>query len=74
MDPIGASHCGGDLETILPVLESKEETQLDVFSSALQGFWVDHLMQLITKEQYQYLFQVQMEKSDSRDPLACSAW
>jgi hypothetical protein len=74
MDPIGASNCGGDLESILPVLESEVEVQLDVFSSALQGCWVDPLMQLITKDQYQYLFQSQMEKSDSRGHLYCSAW
>lgn len=57
-----ASHCvEGDPESILPVLECEVEVQLDVFSSALQGCWVDPLMQLITKEHYQYVFQVQME-------------
>jgi hypothetical protein len=63
-----------DLESILPALESEVEVKLDVFSSALQGCWMDPLMQLVTKEQYQYFFQVQMEKSDSRGHLSCSAW
>lgn len=65
---------GRDLESILLALENEVDVQLDVFSSALHGYWVDPLMQLITKEEYQYLFQVQMEKSDSRGHLSHSAW